>query len=112
LLDHGGDAFAKALSAVFGPVAAGIANVDHISITDIGGTGRGLNQVGNLVPQIVTDTIMALKAKGVDVEELLKKVGANPAGLMQLLAAAPAAASTAAAPVADAAPAADSAPRA
>ena len=89
LLDHGGDALAKALNSVFGPVAAGLANIDSISITDIGGTGRGLNQVGMLVPTIVSDFIKGCKAQGVDIEGVLKKVGMNPSALIKLLEATP-----------------------
>jgi flotillin len=102
LMDHGGEALAKALHSVFGPIAAGVANIDNITITDIGGTGRGLTQVGNLVPKIVSDFVVGLRAQGVDVEKMLSKVGANPAALVKLLEATPPAATPDAEPPAPA----------
>jgi flotillin len=77
LLDRGGDAAAKVMQGVFGPVAAGLANIDKITITDIGGTGRGVTQMGNIVPEVVFNFLAGMKARGIDVAPLLAKAGLN-----------------------------------
>ena len=77
LLDRGGDAAAKVMQGVFGPVAAGLANIDKITITDIGGTGRGVSQMGNIVPEVVFNFLAGMKARGIDVAALLSKAGLN-----------------------------------
>ena len=85
LLDHGGEAGAKVLRAMFESVAAGVGNIDQINITDIGGTGRGVEQVGGMVPKIVFDAVAGLKARGIDPSALLAKIGINAGDLMKKL---------------------------
>jgi len=83
LIDKSGDAGAKVMQAVFAPIAAGIGNIDKISITDIGGTGRGLQQIGGLVPQIVFDAISQFSARGIDLKGMLAKAGINVDDLLE-----------------------------
>src|SRR5262249_46197890 len=57
LMDHGGDALAKTLQAMFSSVAAGLGQIDRISIVDMGGNGQSVGRVAELVPQIVFDVL-------------------------------------------------------
>lgn len=85
LLDRGGDAAAKVMQGVFGPVAAGLSNIDKITITDIGGTGRGVSQMGNIVPEVVFNFLAGMKARGVDVAALVSKAGINVEELIKTI---------------------------
>jgi uncharacterized membrane protein YqiK len=86
LLDHGGDAGAKLLTAIFGPAAAAIAQIDKISIVDVGGNGQGLAKVAGLAPQAVFQVLTQLEALGIDVKGLLKLLKIDPSGIEALLA--------------------------
>jgi len=83
LIDKSGDAGAKIMQSVFEPVAAGLAKIDKISITDIGGTGRGVQQIGGLVPQVVFDAIAQFSARGIDLKGMLAKAGVNVDELLE-----------------------------
>lgn len=86
LLDHGGEAGAKLLQAIFGPAAAAIAQIDKISIVDVGGNGQGLGKVSGMVPQAVFQVLAQLEALGLDVKGLLKLLKIDPSGIENLLA--------------------------
>src|SRR6185312_317267 len=86
LLDHGGDAGAKLLTSIFGPAAAAIAQIDKISIVDVGGNGQGVGKVSGMVPQAVFQVLAQLEALGIDVKGLLKLLKIDPSGLETLLA--------------------------
>ena len=62
LTDKFGDAGAKIAQAIFGPIASGLGSIDSIQITDLGGTGRGVQQIGGLVPQVVFDVLSQFSA--------------------------------------------------
>ena len=86
LLDKGGDALAKTLQAAFGPVAAAVAQIDRISIVDVGGTGNGAEKVANIVPNIVFKFLANAKAQGMDLGPLFKALNIDTSGLESLLA--------------------------
>lgn len=79
VLEHGGDALAKALGPAFAGVGAGLAAVDKIEIVDFGGgNGQGGSAVERFalaVPQIVVKMLTEGRSLGVDVEGLLAKAG-------------------------------------
>jgi flotillin len=86
LLDHGGDAGAKLLQAIFGPAAAAIGQIDKISIVDVGGNGQGLAKVSGMAPQLVFQVLAQLEALGIDMKGLLRLLKIDPSGLETLLA--------------------------
>lgn len=88
LLDHGGEAGAKIANAMFSSVAAGLGSIDKITITDIGGTGRGVSQMGNIVPEVVFNFLTGMKARGIDIGGLLAKAGINIGELVETIGAA------------------------
>jgi flotillin len=77
LMDKGGDALSKVMSAIFSSVAAPFGNIDEVRIIDVGGSGRGLNQFGSIVPNTVFQVLTSLQAQGIDVSKLLAKLGVN-----------------------------------
>ncbi len=77
LLEKGGDAASKVATAVFSSVAAPLGNIDELRIIDVGGTGRGVDQLSTIVPQTVFKTLSLLQAQGVDLRKLLGKLGVN-----------------------------------
>jgi flotillin len=85
LVTASGDAGAKIMEAMFKPVAEGLGNIKQINITDIGGTGRGVNQIASVVPDTVFNVLAGLKARGINLDELLAKVGINAEGLKKML---------------------------
>lgn len=85
LFDHGGDAGAKLLNAMFAPAAAAVGQIDKISIVEMGGNGQGISKVAGMVPDIVFQTIARLKAQGIDLTSLLSLLKIDTAGLEQLL---------------------------
>lgn len=86
LLDHGGDAGAKLLQAIFGPAAAAIGQIDRISIVDVGGNGQGLSKISGMAPQFVFQVLTQLEALGIDVKGLLKRLNLDVSGIETLLA--------------------------
>ena len=83
LTDKFGEAGAKIAQAIFGPIASGLGSIDSIQITDLGGTGRGVQQIGSLVPQIVFDVLAQLGARGVDLRGMLSRAGVNVDDLLR-----------------------------
>jgi flotillin len=87
LMESGGEAGAKVLAAMFGPIAAGIGSIDSVRIVDMGnGTGSaGINKMSGAVTDTVINTIKQLKASGVDLDGLAKMVGVDLSGFNTLL---------------------------
>lgn len=85
LMDKGGDALSKVMSAIFSSVAAPFGNIDEVRIIDVGGSGRGLNQFGSIVPNTVFQVLTSLQAQGIDVSKLLSKLGVNIEGVLENL---------------------------
>jgi flotillin len=88
LIEKTGDAGAKVAKEVFTAIGTPLGNIKSINITDFGGgtaTKNGLRSIGNIVPEIVTDLIVQLKARGVDVSQLAKTLKIDPEGLVQLI---------------------------
>ncbi len=90
LMETGGEAMSKVMESVFSSVAAPLGNIDELRIIDVGGSGRGLDQLSMVVPQTVFRTIAALQAQGIDVQKLLGKVGVDIGGALELLGKTPA----------------------
>jgi flotillin len=86
LLEEGGEALEKVATAIFSSVAAPLGNIDNLNIVDIGGNGKGLNQLSTLVPKTVMETMAAFKGAGIDFTPILEKFGINAEVLSQLLA--------------------------
>jgi hypothetical protein len=59
--------------------------VDSIHIVDLGGGGKGLDQLTSLVPNTVLKTIATLKATGIDLEGLAKKAGIDISAISKML---------------------------
>ncbi len=85
LLEKSGDAGSKLLGSMFGPIAAGLANIDSIRIVDVGGDGKGMNKMSGLVTDTVFQTLAQLKAKGIDVQGIAKTLGIDLSGFEGLL---------------------------
>jgi flotillin len=90
LMTSGGDALAKVAKAVFESVAAPLAQIDKIQLVDIGGSGRGVNQLSTMVPDVVFNLLLRSQALGLDMTSVLKKFGINPDQLMSMINANPA----------------------
>jgi flotillin len=85
LLETGGEAASKVMSSIFSSVAAPLGSIDELRIIDVGGSGRGLEQLSSIVPQTVFRTIASLQAQGIDVQKLLAKIGVDVSGAVEML---------------------------
>jgi flotillin len=85
LIELTGEAGERVARATFSGVAAPLGNIDSIHIVDMGGNGKGLEQMSTLVPNTVFRTLAALKASGIDVGELAKKAGIDISALSKML---------------------------
>ncbi len=85
LFDAGGDAAAKVMAAIFGSVAAPLGQIDHLNIVDVGGNGRGLDQLASLVPTTVFKAFATAKAAGLDLTPLLALLKIDSAKMASLL---------------------------
>lgn len=77
LFDRGGEAASKVAASIFSSVAAPLGNIDELRIIDVGGTGRGLEQLSSIVPNTVFKVLSSLEAQGIDLKKLLAKLGVN-----------------------------------
>jgi flotillin len=84
LIELGGEAGEKIARATFSGVAAPLGNIDSIHIVDMGGNGKAIDQMASLVPNTVFKTLATLKASGIDVGELAKKVGIDISALARM----------------------------
>ena len=85
LFDKGGDAMSKVAASVFSSVAAPLGQIDEVRIIDVGGSGRGLDQLSTIVPNTVFKFLASLRAQGVDVKAILNKLGISIDDLEQML---------------------------
>jgi flotillin len=85
LFDRGGDAMSKVAASVFSSVAAPLGQIDEVRIIDVGGSGRGLDELSTIVPNTVFKFLAGLKAQGVDVKAILNKLGISIDDLEQML---------------------------
>ncbi len=87
LLDKGGDAAAKIASAIFGSVAAPLGQIDEIRIIDMGGNNGagGLGKIASVVPNTVAQVFAAFKAQGIDITQIMGKLGIDPSKLAGLM---------------------------
>ncbi len=84
LIELAGEAGEKVARATFSGVAAPLGNIDSIHIVDMGGNGKGLDQMANLVPNTVFKTLATLRASGIDLSELAKKAGIDLSALSNM----------------------------
>ena len=84
LIELTGEAGEKIARATFSSVAAPLGNIDSIHIVDMGGNGKGLEGMANLVPGTVFKTLATLKASGIDFTELAKKAGIDISALTKM----------------------------
>ena len=84
LIELTGEAGEKIARATFSGVAAPLGNIDSIHIVDMGGNGKGLDQMASLVPNTVFKTLATLKASGIDFSELAKKAGIDISALAKI----------------------------
>jgi flotillin len=85
LIELAGDAGEKVARATFSGIAAPLGNIDSIHIVDVGGGGKGLDQMASLVPNTVFKTLATLKASGIDIEALARKVGVDISAINKMI---------------------------
>ena len=64
LLNQGGDAAAKVMSAIFSSIAAPLGQIDKIEIIDVGGSGRGIDQLSSVVPNVLLSSWSPRRRRG------------------------------------------------
>ncbi len=64
LLTQGGDAVAKVMAAIFSSIAAPLGQIDKIEIVDVGGSGRGIDQMASVVPNVLFKFLAAARRRG------------------------------------------------
>lgn len=82
-----GDAGSKVVREVFQPIGQGLAQIEHINITDFGGgqaARQGLEGLATAVPSIAARVLAQAQLLGVDLRPLLRKLGieADPVQLL------------------------------
>jgi flotillin len=75
ILEKGGEAGAKMLAEMFGPVGAAIGGIDQVTILDNGNGANGVGKLAGNVPAIVMGFVQQMKASGIDISSILKKLG-------------------------------------
>jgi uncharacterized membrane protein YqiK len=85
LFDKGGDAASKVMTAIFGSVAAPLGQIDNLNIVDMGGNGRGLDQLASVVPAMVFKVFASAKAAGLDLTPLFALLKIDTAKMTSLL---------------------------
>jgi flotillin len=85
LIELGGDAGEKIARATFSGIAAPLGNIDSIHIVDMGGSGKGLDQLASLVPNTVFKTLATMKASGIDLGDLAKKAGIDISSISKMI---------------------------
>jgi len=77
----------QSLGAVFGAIAAPMGNIDKLVVVDSGGGdgkgGNALDRFTKIGPTMLFQFMEQAKAAGIDVSELLKKVGVNAESLKE-----------------------------
>jgi hypothetical protein len=77
------------MTAIFGSVAAPLGQIDNLNIVDMGGNGRGLDQLATLVPSTVFKVFATAKAAGLDLTPLLTLLKIDASKMTSLLAGIP-----------------------
>lgn len=85
LLETGGDALAKVMKEALSAIAAPLGNIDSLNIVDVGGNGKGVDQLTNLVPGMLLKLLSVTKAMGLDFSTLLSKVGLDADATSKLI---------------------------
>ncbi len=85
LIELGGEAGEKIARATFSGIAAPLGNIDSIHIVDMGGNGKGLDQLATLVPNTVVKTLATLKATGIDLNDLARKAGIDISAISKMV---------------------------
>ncbi len=98
LIELTGEAGERIARATFSGVAAPLGAIDSIHIVDMGGGGKGLDQLASLVPNTVFKTIASLKASGIDVGDLARRAGIDLSALTRMLGPTPGSAAAAGTP--------------
>ncbi|HEY5909712.1 MAG TPA: SPFH domain-containing protein [Verrucomicrobiae bacterium] len=98
LIELSGEAGEKIARATFSGVAAPLGNIDSIHIVDVGGNGKGLDQMASLVPNTIFKTLATMKASGLDFTEVAKKLGIDISALAKMVGPTPGATQTPQAP--------------
>ncbi len=98
LIELTGEAGERIARATFSGVAAPLGAIDSIHIVDMGGGGKGLDQLATLVPNTVFKTIASLKASGIDVGDLARRAGIDLSAVSRMLGPTPGSAATASTP--------------
>jgi len=62
-----------------------LGQISKLEIVDIGGSGRGIDQVSSIVPNVLFKFLLAAKAQGIDFTALLEKLGIDPAKAMAII---------------------------
>jgi hypothetical protein len=88
ILDKGGDAGAKILSAVFSPIGAGLGAIDKVTILDNGNGGSGeggVSKFAGSIPSIIANVVRQAQLQGVDITSILGKMGIDATDLLGML---------------------------
>lgn len=87
LLDKGGDAGAKMLASVFGPLGTSLGAIKSVSIVDMGGSdGKGgVAKFAGSIPGMIAEMLVKAEAQGLDIKPLLKLIKVNPAKLQEMM---------------------------
>lgn len=85
LIEKGGDAGEKMLTAIFKNAAAPLGNIDSLNILDMGGKGNGVNAVSSVVPELITKVFASMKTLGWDPTRLFEKLGIDSGEIGKIL---------------------------
>ncbi|MFA5878266.1 MAG: SPFH domain-containing protein [Candidatus Staskawiczbacteria bacterium] len=85
LMDRGGEAASKVAQAVFSSVAAPFGQIDSLRIVDMGGNGKALEGLGDIVPNTVFKFLAGMQARGIDIKKVLAKLGIDADEITSML---------------------------
>jgi flotillin len=87
LLEKGGDAGAKIVSAAFEPLGKSLGAIKNVSIVDMGGSekGGGVAKFAGSIPQAVAAMVANAEAIGIDVKPLLKLAKIDASKLQSMI---------------------------
>jgi len=88
LFDKGGEALAKVVAEIFGPMGTALGRIDKITITDLGGGNTAKDSLANLasvIPNTVAQFVANCQARGIDVTPMLALLKMDGSGLQKLI---------------------------